>query len=77
LPGNVYRLKDHKTLFGVSKSMMFAMIKNGEIPTPIPLTDGGKIRGWLGQQVLEWQAGRLEKAKAETVRRTARTTVAA
>ena len=35
------------------------LIKRGEFPKPISLSDSGRAKGWLESEILVWQAKRL------------------
>ena len=58
-PNHIYRLHEGPRLFGFKRAQIDTLIKQGEIPTPITLTPGGRAKGWLGKQILDWQAARL------------------
>ncbi len=64
-PQHLYRWADGERFFGYSQTEIVQKIKAGQIPTPFPLTDGGRAKAWTGQQILDWQAERIAKAAAK------------
>jgi predicted DNA-binding transcriptional regulator AlpA len=71
-PNFIYRMIDGQKFFGYKPTQINELIANGTIPTPLALSEGGRARGWTGQQILDWQAERAEKAAAEQAERTAK-----
>jgi predicted DNA-binding transcriptional regulator AlpA len=72
-PDWIYRLHDGWKYFGFSPTQMDARIRDGDIPQPISLSDGGRAKGWLGSTILQWQAERQAKAaQRKTTRKAAR-----
>jgi predicted DNA-binding transcriptional regulator AlpA len=63
VPDEIYRPHEARHFFGFKPTQLTEKIKAGEIPAPIPLSDSGRAVGWLGRQIIEWQAGRLAAAK--------------
>jgi len=48
----VLRLPAVKSLTGLSRSTIYAAVKRGEFPTPIPL--GARAIGWLSTELDAW-----------------------
>jgi predicted DNA-binding transcriptional regulator AlpA len=63
-PDFFYRMFEGPLFFGVGRSQMNQLIAGGKIPKPIPLTDGGRAKGWFGSQIIQWKAERLKAAEA-------------
>jgi predicted DNA-binding transcriptional regulator AlpA len=53
-PNQIIRKRDGEKYFGYRHTQLDEKIKSGAIPEPIKL--GPRARGWLGSQILEWQA---------------------
>ena len=68
-PSFTYRWCEGPRFFGLGHTVLAAKIESGEIPEPISITDSGRARGWLGQQILDWQRERLAKAQAVALAR--------
>ena len=69
-PNFFYRQNEGPKYFGLEATALDDAIKAGLIPTPIPVTDQGRDKGWFGWMILEWQearaAGREWKAAAKS-----------
>jgi hypothetical protein len=63
-PNQIVRQKDGEKYFGFRPTQLKEKIEAGEIPALIPLSDSGRAKGWLGIQIIEYQAKRLAAAKA-------------
>lgn len=61
-PNEIIRFKDGHRFFGYKKTQITEKIEEGEIPEPVLLSDTGRARGWFGQQILDYQQKRREKA---------------
>jgi predicted DNA-binding transcriptional regulator AlpA len=59
------RWRDGPKFFGFKLTQQQEKIASGEIPPPIALSDSGRAKGWLGQQIIEHQQKRLAAAQAE------------
>jgi predicted DNA-binding transcriptional regulator AlpA len=62
-PDYVYRVSDGPKYFGLKPAQMFDMIAKGKLPKPFALIDGGKARGWLGRQIIEYHRSRVPAAQ--------------
>lgn len=58
------RLAELPQYVGLRRTKISELIKAGEFPKPIPLTDHGRAVAWLESDIVAWQALRL--AKRET-----------
>jgi prophage regulatory protein len=59
----VLRLKAVKDLTGLSRSSIYAMIKNREFPSNISL--GSRSVGWLESDIQKWIDSRINKSRQE------------
>ena len=64
VPDQIYRPDEARFFFGYKATQLDEKIKAGEVPAPIPLSDSGRAVGWLGSQIIAWQAGRVACANA-------------
>lgn len=62
-PNEIVRKGDGPKYFGLKPTALDKAIKEKRVPAPFVLTDGGYARGWLGRQIIEWQAQRIVAAK--------------
>jgi hypothetical protein len=62
-----YRLTDPLAIhvIGLGPAQQQEAIARGELPVPPKLTPSGRARAWIGQQLLDIQAERLKRARAE------------
>ena len=44
---------------GLKKTQVAAMIKRGEFPKPVKLSEGGRAKAWVEAEIIAWQLGRL------------------
>ena len=57
----IIRRRDLHSFVGLGRTQVDQMIKRGEFPAAIKLSDSGRAIGWLESEVLEWQHQRLSK----------------
>lgn len=55
------RLKQVKTVCGMSRSWIYDAIKRKEFPAPISL--GARAVAWESSAIAEWQASRIEVSR--------------
>jgi prophage regulatory protein len=60
----IVRLRELSQYVGLKRTQIDDLIKKGEFPRPIPLSDTGRAKGWLESELLVWQAQRLAKRDA-------------
>jgi predicted DNA-binding transcriptional regulator AlpA len=58
------RLKDLPQYVGLRRTAIAELIKAGEFPAPIPISDNGRGLAWLEGEVASWQQSRIAKRKA-------------
>lgn len=59
---SILRIGDVKNITGLSNTTLYAMMKNGEFPKPIPLSKQAK--GWVSSEVNGWIQARISQRKA-------------
>jgi prophage regulatory protein len=57
------RFKQINEMTGLPKSSVYALIKKGEFPSPIPITP--QTVGWISTEVSEWIASRVKAARPQ------------
>jgi predicted DNA-binding transcriptional regulator AlpA len=55
-PNEIVRLKDAYRYFGYTETQLAEKVRAGEIPPPMSLSATGRAKGWLGSQIIEYQA---------------------
>lgn len=58
----ILRLKQAKERTGLSRSTLYALIKEGKFPTPIAL--GARAVGWLSSDIDAWIEARVKASRA-------------
>ncbi len=56
------RLKQVKERVGLQRSSLYAQIKNGEFPAPIPLSTHGRAVAWDSRAIDSWMDSRVRAA---------------
>ncbi|MEW6168641.1 MAG: AlpA family transcriptional regulator [Pseudomonadota bacterium] len=62
LPDTILRLPDVKAATGLSRSTIYARIKQGAFPAPVSL--GGHAVGWPASEVAAWIQRRVDDGRA-------------
>ena len=57
------RLADLPQYVGLKRTQIDELIKKGEFPKAIKLSDAGRAKAWLECDVLAWQNDRIAKAR--------------
>jgi len=72
-PDRIYRTTLSPAIFGYGPQATRDKIRNGDLPTPFPLSPTSRFEAWTGRQIIEhraqMQALAAEKAKAIADRR--------
>jgi predicted DNA-binding transcriptional regulator AlpA len=68
------RLADLPAYVGLQKSQIDELVKAGEFPKPVPLSDNGRAKAWLEAEVLCWQNERIAKRDAGVIGKAAEKT---
>ena len=53
--------KDLHLYVGLRRTQIGELVKAGEFPAPVFLSDKGRGKAWLESEVLAWQESRLKK----------------
>jgi prophage regulatory protein len=61
----MFRLADLPQFVGLRRTQIGELIKAGEFPKPIPLSDGGRAVAWLEADLIAWQNARIAARNAE------------
>jgi prophage regulatory protein len=70
--GRPYRLVRERDLpfyAGLKRTQISELIKRGEFPRPIKLSDSGRAKAWLEDELLLWQRQRLAKRDVDCAQR--------
>jgi prophage regulatory protein len=57
----IIRERDVDAYCGLKRTQRAELVRRGEFPKPIKLSDSGRAKGWLEDELLEWQRQRLAK----------------
>jgi prophage regulatory protein len=55
------RLPEVLRITGLRKTTVYARIKEGSFPAPVPL--GGRAVGWVAEEVYQWVQDRIAEAR--------------
>jgi predicted DNA-binding transcriptional regulator AlpA len=58
------RLNELPNFVGLKKTQIGELIKAGEFPRSIPLSDTGRAVAWLEADIIAWQSRRLAKCQS-------------
>lgn len=53
------RLKEVRSLTGISRSYIYALVAQNQFPQSVPLVPGGVSRAWVEAEVLDWVDQRI------------------
>jgi prophage regulatory protein len=62
MPQKILRLRAVQDWTGLSRSMIYALIKEGTFPKPIPL--GARAVGWLESDIQAWIESLISRKQA-------------
>jgi prophage regulatory protein len=57
----IVRRRELPQFVGLQKTQIDELIKRGEFPKPISLSDNGRAVGWVEDELAAWQRQRLAK----------------
>jgi prophage regulatory protein len=60
-PYRLVRERDLPAYAGLKRTQILQLIKRGEFPRPIKLSDRGRAKAWVEDEILIWQRQRLGK----------------
>jgi prophage regulatory protein len=55
----MFRLRDLPQFVGLRRTQIGELIKAGEFPKPVPLSESGRAIAWLEQDLIAWQNARI------------------
>ena len=61
----LYRLRDLPQFVGLRRTQITELVKAGECPRPIPLSNGGRAVAWLEADLVAWQTARIAARNTE------------
>jgi predicted DNA-binding transcriptional regulator AlpA len=61
----LYRRNELPQYVGLRRTQIDELMKKGEFPRPISLSDGGRAVAWLEADLVTWQLHRLAKRASE------------
>jgi prophage regulatory protein len=60
----LYRLRDLPEFAGLRRTQIGELIKSGEFPKPVPLSNSGRAVAWLEADLIAWQNARIAARNA-------------
>jgi predicted DNA-binding transcriptional regulator AlpA len=60
-PYRLVRERDLPTYAGLRRTQIAELIKKREFPRPIRLSDGGRAKAWVEDELIVWQRQRLSR----------------
>ena len=60
----MYRLRDRPQFVGLRRTQIGELIKDGQFPKPVPLSDSGRAIAWLEADLIAWQNARIAARNA-------------
>jgi predicted DNA-binding transcriptional regulator AlpA len=61
----MYRRADLPQFVGLRRTQIDELIKVGEFPRPIPLSDSGRAIAWLEADLIVWQNARIARRNSD------------
>ena len=55
----LYRLRDLPQFVGLRRTQISELVKAGQFPKPIALSDSGRAVAWLEHDLIAWQSARI------------------
>ena len=65
----MYRWRDLPPFVGLRKTAIEELIKIGEFPKPVPLSNSGRAVAWLEADLIAWQTARIAARNATIAER--------
>ena len=65
----LYRWRDLPPYVGLRKTAIEELIKAGEFPKPVPLSNFGRAVAWLEVDLIAWQTARIAARNASITER--------
>jgi prophage regulatory protein len=61
----IIRLADLPAYVGLRRTQIDELIRRGEFPRSIPLSDFGRAKGWIESELMAWQQARIAQRDRE------------
>ena len=61
----MFRLRELPEFVGLRRTQISELIKTGEFPKPISLSDSGRAVAWLEADLIAWQTARIAALNSE------------
>jgi predicted DNA-binding transcriptional regulator AlpA len=61
----IIRACDVDAFCGIKRTLRIEQERKGQFPRALPLSDGGRAKGYLESELIEWQRARLAKRDQE------------
>jgi prophage regulatory protein len=61
----MFRPRELPQFVGLRRTQIGELIKTGEFPKPVPLSDSGRAIAWLEQDLIAWQNARISVRNGE------------
>ena len=61
----MFRLRDLPQFVGLRRTQIGELIKSGQFPKPVPLSDSGRAVAWLEADLIAWQTARVSARNTE------------
>ena len=61
----MFRLRDLPEFVGLRRTQITELIKTGEFPKPVTLSDAGRAVAWLEADLIAWQNARIATRNSE------------
>ena len=65
----MFRLRDLPEFVGLRRTQINELIKAGNFPVPVPLSDSGRAIAWLECDLVAWQNARIAARNASIAER--------
>jgi predicted DNA-binding transcriptional regulator AlpA len=65
MPQRIYREPDVIQFTGLSRTQLKEKVATGQFPPPIRISDGGRAKAWLSDELDLWQAWRAAKRQKD------------
>ncbi|WOH82147.1 AlpA family phage regulatory protein [Bradyrhizobium sp. BEA-2-5] len=63
----MFRLRELPEFVGLRRTQIGELIKSGEFPKPVPLSNSGRAVAWLEADLIAWQIARIAARNTKAV----------
>ncbi len=60
----IIRMRELTNFVGLKRTQIEDLISKDQFPKAIPLSDSGRAKGWIEDEIIQWQRERLAKRDA-------------